>query len=52
MTIDLPTETWGLILAMAAEKTVPRYIALPALIAFEQALQAAQQPTADDKEPA
>lgn len=51
MNVDLPPETWGLILAMAAEKQVPRYAALPALAQFEQALQAAQRAEAEQSEP-
>lgn len=44
MIVDLPEETRGIVLAMAAEKQVPRYMALPALAQFEQALIGAQKP--------
>jgi hypothetical protein len=57
--LELPNEIWRVIHAMVVERPVARYVAFPAINAFEQAMEmagqaAAQQqntPTQDAKEP-
>lgn len=52
LSVSLPPETWRLIQLMVGEHPVPRHAAFPAIYAFEQAIQAAQQPAAPTPQPA
>ena len=43
MKIDLPFETWRALHAMAVEQPVPRHVALPVIVAFEEAMRESQR---------